>query len=354
MMDKLFRHYKNMEEIISGNLNDTRTIPLSFQINITNKCYQKCLGCRKYEWPNVKLDFQTVKNMIEWLASKGADSVVLSGGEPTAHPDFIKILEVIKQNGLGVRVITSAMWPAHLDLGYMVTMIDFMTISIDGADKDIYEKCRGIDSLDIITKNIEKLNVYKQKLNPDLKIRCSATISNVNLYDMNNIFDLCNRLKFDECNFYPMHTWNDFKVSNLTEQDVIKAVTDVESYTASVKSKMKTNISSFVETMSRKKPPICIVPWLHAFVDANGDVFYCCRTADDNGSYDNRNEDYIIGNIIKEPIEKVWNSQRAMDLRKRLYEAKEPMCYFCDRYNGINHAYFDYLKSKSDTKKIYL
>jgi radical SAM protein with 4Fe4S-binding SPASM domain len=106
----------------------------------------------------------------------------------------------------------------------------------------------------------------------------------------------------------------------------------------------KTNIDTFRETMQREKPKCCIVPFMHALVDANGEVFSCCRLANDNGNF-KRNDKIVLGKLGGDTsIRKIWYSDRALKIRKKLWHAKEPECSQCDRYNDINRNFWEYHK----------
>ena len=66
---------------------------------------------------------------------------------------------------------------------------------------------------------------------------------------------------------------------------------------------------------------ICAVPWMHLNFEPNGKVVPCCLT-----SYHN----YFAGDLNKESIEEIWNSQNMKDLRKEMIDGIEPkICSTC-------------------------
>ncbi len=69
---------------------------------------------------------------------------------------------------------------------------------------------------------------------------------------------------------------------------------------------------------------VCHQPWVNLTVDFAGRVVGCCR--------DLRSE-FVLGNLLEEPAEAIWNGERAMELRRAL-AAKRPeqicICNDCD------------------------
>ena len=67
-------------------------------IALTEVCSHHCIACPCSQKPklNRSLDLQDVKRTVELaLQSGGLDSLILSGGEPTRHPQIFEILEYL-------------------------------------------------------------------------------------------------------------------------------------------------------------------------------------------------------------------------------------------------------------------
>ena len=78
-------------------------------LNINRRCNLRCIWCyAKMEgYDNSDMSIEIVKKYVILAAELGADSVVLIGGEPTMHPNFFKIIEIIKLAGLKVFLATN-------------------------------------------------------------------------------------------------------------------------------------------------------------------------------------------------------------------------------------------------------
>jgi radical SAM protein with 4Fe4S-binding SPASM domain len=66
---------------------------------------------------------------------------------------------------------------------------------------------------------------------------------------------------------------------------------------------------------------ICAVPWVHLNFEPNGKVVPCCLTS---------HHDYFAGDLNKQPIEEIWNSDNMKKLRKQMIAGEEPkICSTC-------------------------
>ncbi len=322
---------------------------MSVQINILNKCYQNCVGCRKPEWPDVKLTDNVVYDVLNWMKQNGGHSVVFSGGDPPAHGSFLEFLEYAHNLGLGTGTLTACLWGKGFDPEKFLRNSTWVSISIDGATEDVYKQTRGVNTLEKAKENIKLLKSIISSNNLTVRLRCNSTISNLNIHQIEDILELCYELGI-ECNFYPIHTWEDLKLQNIDRNEVIKYVDGAKQFYN--KFSVKSNINEFMDLMDRTPPGKCIMPWLHCFVDANGDVTICCRSVGggqgDNGIFQ-INQDYNYGNLFESSMETIWNSERAKKLRQTTYNPKFSFCAQCDRYSKNNHDYEKWLNSEDRT-----
>lgn len=349
-MDKLFPYYQEIEDCIDMT---TRldsifdTMPLSFQINLLNKCFQKCIGCAKPTWPDVELTLKKTQDILQWLAINGGKSVVFSGGEPLLYNDFNEVIKIAVDNELEVGILTSALWKSTLNVEEVVANSNYIAVSLDGASDEVYAKTRGVDCLPQIIQNMRKISVIKRERQLKVRLKVHATISKYNVHEMADILRLAENLYFDECNFFPIHTYEELKVDAKYVNDIYENMIKTSKSGVHI----KTNVMSFMSMTKRTKPPLCIMPWIHAFIDANGDVFFCCRLADDNGSFENRDKSVVVGNVNEMNMEELWHGERAKDLRLRIYKANENVCKQCDRYNALNFNYSKWLNIEDEKQK---
>jgi len=73
--------------------------------------------------------------------------------------------------------------------------------------------------------------------------------------------------------------------------------------------------------MEKNKNTLCVIPWVHLNFEPNGKVVPCCLTSHHN---------YFSGDLNRQTIEEVWNSDNMKNLRKKFLNNEEPkICATC-------------------------
>lgn len=78
-------------------------------IALTHDCNYKCPCCPcNHHRVDSYLPFSVVESRINEIKQNSGESVTLSGGEPTIHPDFIKIMSLLYSKNIPVTVLTNS------------------------------------------------------------------------------------------------------------------------------------------------------------------------------------------------------------------------------------------------------
>lgn len=92
---------------------------------------------------------------------------------------------------------------------------------------------------------------------------------------------------------------------------------------------------------------ICAIPWIHLNLEPNGKVVPCCLTSHHN---------YFSGDLTKDSIEEIWNSENMKALRKEMMEGREPKicatCFDRERVTGESGRIFHNREFKNVLKDI--
>ena len=118
-------------------------------------------------------------------------AMIITGGEPTLHPDFIKIIDIAAKAFKKVLINTNGSFDESIT-SYLRSALQgnvFLQISLDGT-KAIHDKLRNSNLFDCV---IDKLN--KLQSNYD-HIALSTTVSKKNIGNIIELTKLLNRLKF--------------------------------------------------------------------------------------------------------------------------------------------------------------
>ncbi|HXX53887.1 MAG TPA: SynChlorMet cassette radical SAM/SPASM protein ScmF [Thermodesulfovibrionales bacterium] len=76
----------------------------------------------------------------------GLSAVKLTGGEPLLHPQFTRLLEIVRREGLGLRIETNGMLCSPETAAEIAkSPKPFVSVSIDGIDAATHDRVRGIE-----------------------------------------------------------------------------------------------------------------------------------------------------------------------------------------------------------------
>lgn len=83
-------------------------------LELTYRCNEKCIHCY-IDDPSIgearkELEFSAYKSIIDQLADMGCASILVTGGEPTLHKDFLQICRYIVQKGMLLDIFTNALY----------------------------------------------------------------------------------------------------------------------------------------------------------------------------------------------------------------------------------------------------
>jgi len=136
-------------------------------IEITDRCNLTCPTCYAGSSPSYgsHRTIAEIEKMLDIMveSEKEPDVIQISGGEPTIHPDFFKILDIAKTkpikhillNTNGIKIATEEGFAEKL-AGYMPCFEIYL--QWDSLNPDILKKLRGADLSDVRQKALAKLN----------------------------------------------------------------------------------------------------------------------------------------------------------------------------------------------------
>jgi len=122
-----------------------------FWLRLSWACNNSCIFCLDYENQQEAKEkivpLARLKNQIKKIINKDNKKLVLSGGEPTLHPDLAEIISFAKRQGIKrVQLITNGrmFYNSSFLKKIILAGIDEITISFHSHQSEIYEKLTGI------------------------------------------------------------------------------------------------------------------------------------------------------------------------------------------------------------------
>ena len=289
-------------------------LPRVIRIEPSGLCNLRCTHCPTGVNKNVKLGIMSKKvfsRIVEELKSyKGVDVVVLyHSGEPFLNKNIFEMIHILKALGIRfIKTVTNGMLIKNEMLPMIIESgLDSIEFSLDGLSPEENNQIRrGGDYYKVasIIKGLLSLKNRLRSLYPEVYIVNTQIPNRITIkkgvevstpkYIEDDFSDFKGQIGFK--NTY-MRKWPGFKHSKNYEL--------VEGPTA--KKSLPSNYCNHVVEITTLR-------W-------NGDVVPCC--------YDITNE-YVIGNVLQQPLRDIWNNEKYRELRRSIHLRKYlSLCVQC-------------------------
>jgi len=319
--------------------------PITIELNVTNRCNQKCLSC----WQRAgNIDYGEMhrEKWIEIVREAGRMGVkeirIPGSGEPLIKKDLVlKIMEEAKKyNMSGILITNGTLFDSDAIRKIVEIGWDNVTFSIDGPDADTNDYLRGMTgAFDRATKWLEKFYRIKEQSGKDKPLlRLNVVLSNKNYNKLDKIMNLANRLKCNSVSVQPMTVFSQFGENlKLGKEEmaelpryirIAKALAD--------KYGIHTNVGNFIDSETIEKTNEmdkvmqtetsgienrflslpCFEPWYNIIISPGGVVGPCSMFGGVNGI-----------DVKDKSLEDVWYGKYFTNIRKRLL--KKDLFDFC-------------------------
>lgn len=286
-------------------INMLALVPPTVYIELTDICNLDCLMCdrRGLTRKSGKMDMELYKKIIDNVAAISVPAVKLNRfGETLLHPDLMEMIQYAKEKGVPWVYFTSnaTLLNEEKSRQLILSGLDSITFSFDGATKETYEKIRVNANFEEVKDNILTFIKLKKELKKETpRVVINTILSRDTEKEICRTFNLWHS-HVDRINIIPVGRYGN--VDDLSsigrEGDIVKRRTCHQ-----------------------------VFDRLMIFWDGLSTV--CC--ADING-------DLSVGNIHDTPIEKLWRNGAFSDIRKKHTEkdfTELPICMKCDSTDAV-------------------
>lgn len=138
-------------------------------VEVTDRCNLACPTCYASSAPNYgrHRTLEEIEKMFDTVvANEGEPDVVqISGGEPTVHPEFFKILDIAKSKPIKHLMLNTNGIRIAKDIKFVEKLATYMPdfeiyLQFDSFKPEVLEKLRGEDLTEVRKKAIEHLNQF--------------------------------------------------------------------------------------------------------------------------------------------------------------------------------------------------
>lgn len=277
---------------------------MSVQIQLTTKCNERCVFCRKYTWKFKELDFL---NLVDALAKYENAYLQFSGGDPLCYSD-LKTLNLLLK-GRKYKVFTNMAFELNDEQREFLDNADDISVSFDGITKETYNKQRRPIDEDAFDHMIQNVIHYKDK------VRLCTVITDAILDEIPKIVEFGSKYEI-KTRFYPLHTNMDGKAEEERIIKTTKKLIGADIYDSNVLEALTSMV------IKKEQTPIkeCVVPKYHRVIDEWGREYTCCYAINDNGT----------------DINGRYAFSKVMDKYKEYTGGIQEYCSRCTRYRRSN------------------
>jgi MoaA/NifB/PqqE/SkfB family radical SAM enzyme len=302
-------------------------------------CNCRCVMCDIWKGNhNLKqLTADDIQALMFTLKKLGTQQILMSGGEALLNPNFFRLCEILKQEKIKISLLSTGL-TLKKNAANLVRWVDDIILSLDG-DEATHDCIRNIPGA--FGKMREGIRAIRA-LKPDFKITCRTVIHRLNYTVWPQIINSARMLGFDQVSFLPadvsshafnrQQAWDEPRQHEilLSEEDIdalqmminnllIAYKAEFENrFIAESAEKIRNIYYYYAAYHNRNEFPFkkCNAPWVSTVVEADGTVRPCFF-----------HEAY--GNIKAESLDKIINSETAIDFRKNLDIAMNETCVKC-------------------------
>ena len=246
-------------------------------------------------------------------------------GEPFLNPDIFKMITYAKDQNIKVYINSNFSLKRNADFFTEIAMsgLDDLILSIDGASCQSYSRYRSSGNFDLIISNIKCLIHAKRLLKRSTpKITWKLIINKFNEHEIIQAKRMAHDLGVN------------FETSKINLGDDLPDIRFNDSIEQQKERWLPKNIKYVLNYYAGQyKRPLYDEPCKQLFntfvVNPDGKVFPCCWMTDPKN---------IFGDLLKEPISKIWNNHkylysRSLFLQEKYLGPKEKtICYSCTNF----------------------
>lgn len=300
-----------------------RNWPLSnlreLHIEMGKQCNVRCVMCYQPDFsPGTKAAEIVWKERL-LPAYEVADTLTLSGGEPTILPGAKELLKLVlnrythlKLNTVTNGVLFRGLWDeAFLKHGYT------LNVSLNAIDPDLYKTIVQFGRQDQVIENIRRMVRLRNETGSKLLLRISSVIIDQTIHEMPDFVQWAADNGLDEVLLYTDYLRGIRKYDAKAVQEFISATYETADRNPSVRMLHLDDFDWHYARIHNIKPvrprPIsqqdaapCPIAFDTLFINPDGACKPCCKSW------------YLYGNLVKSSLPEVWNSNAAFKFRKRM------------------------------------
>jgi len=283
--------------------------PVSIELSLTDRCNQNCVWCSDANFrkrSNGEMSRAHLEALFDDFAAGGVRGVVLEGGgEPTLHPDFEAIVNMLSQRGLDIGLITNGVISLQTAL---LSRFSWVRVSLDASTPEEYRQLKGIDAFEKVLANIGTI------VKATNVCGVGYVVTSRNVGDIENLVVRLKTMGVTYVHLRPV----------VDHEDLLES-RDLSFLHKYASTDFSVLLDAMTENLVRGNDALpCMAHSLSCVIAANGDVFICGRLT--------KHPDWpSVGNITTQSFHDIWNGTERLRQARQLASASfcEANCPAC-------------------------
>jgi len=318
------------------NRDSLRSYPLVLQVEVTKRCNINCVMCLRESIPKEDMFPEVMSKLIPF--SRHLGEIQLYGyGEPLISRPFYSLISRLECARLSFTTNGTLLRPKllHRILSGAKRPVYGIFFSIDAGTVETYEEIRQGAEFHRVVRNLAYIDTYRKKFGLKLpKTDILFLAMKKNVQELPDLVRLAARIGVSTVQVAHLIVWDE----SLRNESLLYHPEEMKrSFAEAMKTAYDLNVNLNLPaliTLDKEKNngkglseiPKCFLPWRHPVIKYNGDVQPCCAAPD-----------VVMGNVLMEPFQSIWNGPRFRRFRRRVNTAQPPkVCRTCDiRYRNV-------------------
>lgn len=289
--------------------------PFILTVEPTNLCNLRCPLCVTGNGRMTRsggvMDFETFRNIIDENGDRLIYLLLYQQGEPFLNKAFLDFVEYASRRNIFVTTSSNAHYfDPETARRTVVSGLDSLIISIDGADQKVYQRYRVGGDLERVKQGVANLIAERQKQRRRTPVIYLQFIA----------------MRHNEHQIPEMKKWaKHLGVDKLLIKTVhVETSEEAKQWLPQKKSLRRYSNANGRLTPKRKGAGPCPRPWTSSLVNWDGTVVPCCF---------DKNAAHPFGGLNNKPFDAIWNSNEYDNFRTTMLQnrAELDICTNCSQ-----------------------
>ena len=302
--------------------------PVSCQLEITTVCNYNCVMCNRHfvekERKNKMMSVEEFEIILNNFP-KSMKHIFFVGqlGDAFCHPRFYDFLDIATRRNYQISIATngSRLTKERIDelTGFNLWRLH---VSLDATDKETYSNIRGGD----IEKIVESLTYLKTK-KPQVLLYLAMVLMKDTVEQIHSFFETAQNINPDLIILqmmipYSVDIWRGQSLYNYPDK--------LDKVVEFINEQFKNPTLNLMRGGGSKNwnlnpvNGLCDSAFFLPQIMVNGDVVPCCMVSNADEEFTGgvtariNPRNYVIGNVLKEPLSVLWNNKKIKHIRKEI------------------------------------